>query len=157
VIQVGAPAPAFRLPDTDGAPVALEDLRGRPALLLFLPAAFTQVCSSELGDLASVSARVERAGARALAIACDSLFVLRSWAEAQDLTRGSVTLLSDFWPHGDVSRSYDAFDAERGIATRTSYLIDADGTVAWSTASPAGVARDLEEHAAAVERLAERA
>lgn len=156
MIAVGAPAPAFRLPDVDGAPVTLEDLRGRAALLVFLPAAFTPVCSAELRGLAQVAERVHAAGARLVAIACDSMFVLRTWVESQGLPSGSVTVLSDFWPHGEVSRSYGAFDAERGLSTRTSFLLDGDGVVVWRDATPAGIARDLEEHAAAVERLAAR-
>ncbi len=34
-LEVGTPAPAFILPDVNGAPVALEDFAGRRALLVF--------------------------------------------------------------------------------------------------------------------------
>lgn len=39
-------------------------------------------------------------------------------------------VLSDFWPHGEVSSSYGVFNAERGMPTRSLFVIDRDGTVA---------------------------
>lgn len=150
MIPVGQAAPAFELPDTDAAPVALSEL-GRPALLVFLPAAFTPLCSGELDALAEVRDDIERARTSVLGIACDSVFALRTWAE--QLGERAPRLLSDFWPHGRVSTAYGAFDDLRGLATRTSYLVDDGGTVRWSARSPAGVARDMHEHRSAVERL----
>jgi peroxiredoxin len=153
VIQAGRSAPAFRLPDTDGTPVDLVDLDGA-ALLVFLPAAFTPLCSNELAGMVGLAESVAEHGVRVLGISCDSMFALRTWAEAAGVAGGSApTLLSDFWPHGEVARRYGALDEERGTATRTSYLVDAGRVVRWSTRSPAGVARDLGTHRAAVERL----
>ena len=37
LVEEGRVAPAFTLPDQDGAPVALKDLRGRPVVLYFYP------------------------------------------------------------------------------------------------------------------------
>ena len=38
-------------------------------------------------------------------------------------------VLSDFWPHGEVCNSYGVFNAERGMPTRSLFVIDLDGTV----------------------------
>lgn len=157
MIESGQPAPGFRLPDTNGTPVDLGDLGGRLVLLVFLPAAFTPVCTAEFAGLARLHEPAARAGAQVVAVSCDSMFALRAWAEAEGVAvapAGQAIVLSDFWPHGEVSRAYDAFDHERGIATRASYLIDGEGVVRWSTRSAAGVARDMDEHIRAVERLA---
>ena len=35
-LHVGDPAPELRLPDLEGAPVSLSDLRGKPVVLVFL-------------------------------------------------------------------------------------------------------------------------
>lgn len=152
MIPVGEPAPELCLPDIHGTPTDLADLDGA-ALLVFLPAAFTPLCSGELAGMPSLAEAVAAHGVRVLAVSCDSMFVLRTWAEQSGITGDStLTLLSDFWPHGEVSRRYQAFDDERGTSTRTSYLIDGDGVIRWSTRSPAGVARDLEDHRTAVEQ-----
>ena len=39
-------------------------------------------------------------------------------------------VLSDFWPHGEVSSSYGVFNEERGMPTRSLFVIDLDSTVA---------------------------
>lgn len=150
MIRPGSPGPEFELSDTDGRALSLAQLRGAPVLLVFLPAAFTPVCSAELGALAAIHGEVSGSGASLVAVACDSMFTLRMWCEQEKV---SIPMVSDFWPHGAVSRAYGAFDGERGIATRTSYVLDGGGTVRWSTRSPAGVARDFGEHLAAVRAL----
>ena len=48
------------------------------------------------------------------------------WAEINSF---EFPILSDFWPHGDVARAYGVFDEGRGVATRSSFVLDADGTV----------------------------
>ena len=151
MIGLGEPAPELGLVDIDGSPFDLSEADGA-ALLAFLPAAFTPVCSSELAGLVGLAADLAGRGVRVLGIACDSMFVLRTWAEAAGVGEAGPTLLSDFWPHGEVARRYQAFDEQRGIATRTSYLVDHHGVIRWSAQSPAGVARDLEGHRCAVER-----
>ncbi|MFV0253818.1 MAG: redoxin domain-containing protein [Beutenbergiaceae bacterium] len=150
MIPAGIPAPDFSLPDTTGRQVELRQ-SGVPVLVVFLPAAFTPVCSGELHALDRVREAVPE-GARVVAVACDSMFALRTW---RDQERVGVELLSDFWPHGRVSRAFGAFDAGSGLSTRASFAIDTTGVVRWSTQSPAGIARDMDEHATKVRELRE--
>ena len=42
MIEPGEQAPDFELPDQDGAPVRLSELRGRPVVLYFYPKADTR-------------------------------------------------------------------------------------------------------------------
>ena len=69
------------------------------------------------------------------------------------LFRSFFPLLSDYWPHGEASTAYGVFDPANGAPTRSSVLIDRDGTVRWSVHSEMGAARDLDDHAAAVAAL----
>ncbi|PWB68171.1 MAG: peroxiredoxin, partial [Holophagae bacterium] len=46
-IRVGASAPAFTLPDQDGEPVSLSNLRGQWAVLYFYPKDDTPGCTTE--------------------------------------------------------------------------------------------------------------
>ena len=53
--------------------------------------------------------------------------------------------MSDFWPHGAVSRSYGAFNDERGMSVRSLFVIDTDGTIIHSEESTQrGVLPDIE-------------
>lgn len=148
LLQVGVAGPDFSLADTHGAPVTLADLRGAPALLVFFPFAFSSVCHSEFTEL---NRRLADFGeTRVLGISCDSVMSLRAWADHEDF---AMTLLSDFWPHGQAARAYGAFDSAVGHPRRLSVLLDAGGAVAWTASSTPGKARDMAEHVAAAQSL----
>lgn len=148
--QVGDLAPDFTLVDTHGTPVRLGALRGAPVAIVFVPFAFSGVCTGELCELRDNLAAFDRAGVRLLVISCDSMFALRAWAEQDGYP---FELLSDFWPHGEVARAYGVFDDERGLAWRGSFLLDAQGVVSWSVVNPRGQARDLAGYLGAIEQL----
>jgi mycoredoxin-dependent peroxiredoxin len=123
---IGAPAPDFELPATDKTPTALSSFRGHNTLVVFIPFPFTGNCTNEactlrdhLSDLASLDANV-------VVITCDTPYANRVWAEQNGLT---FPVLSDFWPHGEVARSYGAFNEPTGSATRSTFVLDADGIV----------------------------
>ena len=54
-----------------------------------------------------------------------------AWVTAnfEDHVSKSPLVLSDFWPHGDVSRRYGVFNEERGMSVRSLFVIDTDGTI----------------------------
>lgn len=149
-VRPGDVAPDFTLTDTHGTPVRLADLRGGPVLLVFVPFAFSGTCTSELCELRDNIADFETAGVTLYAISCDPVFSLKAWAAQEGY---EFELLSDFWPHGEVSRQYGVFDDERGLANRGSFLIDADGVVRWSVVNPRGQRRDLAGYKAALAAL----
>jgi mycoredoxin-dependent peroxiredoxin len=133
VITVGDDAPDVLLQDQHGRSQSLAARRGsRQVLLVFFPFAFTGVCSGELRELSDNAAAIASFGADVLAVSCDAVPALRAFADSQQL---EIPLLSDFWPHGEVASSYGAFDATNGIAGRSSFLIDRDGVVRWTTST----------------------
>lgn len=153
-LRPGDPAPDLTLPDTFGTPVRLEALRGTPALVVFLPLAFSRTCTSELRALRDHLDELEQARVRLLLVTCDAPPTLLAWAEHEGLVEGAgVHLLSDFWPHGAASRAFGAFEEVTGTPRRVSLLVDADGVVRWTTEAAPGRARDVAEHLAAVAAL----
>ena len=146
----GEPAPDFSLTDTHGAPVRLADLRGTRVALVFVPFAFSGVCTDELCELRDNLEVFTAAGVRLLVVSCDPVHSLRAWGEHEGYT---FDLLSDFWPHGAAAAAYGVFDAERGRALRGSFLIDADGVVRWAVVNPAGQARSLDRYREALAAL----
>ena len=145
---MGDLAPDFATRNQHGQPVSLTDLRGRPAVVVFYPWAFSDICTGELSGLRDAAAEFEAAGARLVAISCDAMFTLRVYAETEDLP---FDLLTDHWPHGAIARAYGVFDEEAGCALRGSFVLDPDGRVVWSVVNQIGEARDIAAHLAAVQ------
>ncbi len=62
-----------------------------------------------------------------MGLSADPRAALRSWAGS--LGGIAHPLLSDFWPHGETLRAYDAFNEEAGTARRSLFIIDKEGIV----------------------------
>ncbi|MGI8646267.1 MAG: peroxiredoxin [Nocardioides sp.] len=151
-LELGTTAPDFLLRDQFGQDVQLSSYRGQKAVaLVFYPFAFSGVCTSEMAAIRDRLDDFLTFDTEVLAVSCDPTYALRSWADADGL---NFPLLSDFWPHGEVTRRYGVFDEERGCPQRSSYVVDPEGLVRWSVhnASPQG--RDLDELLRALRALA---
>jgi mycoredoxin-dependent peroxiredoxin len=138
-LTVGDAAPEFSLPDQDKQVVSLAELRGTPALLVFYPFAFSGLCTGELCQLRDELAEYTAAGVKVLAISTDPTFTLKAYREQQGF---DFPLLSDFWPHGAVAQSYAAFNEKAGMALRATFLVDADGTIAFAEVNSPGDVRE---------------
>ncbi|MES9519380.1 peroxiredoxin [Streptomyces capoamus] len=150
-IQVGDKAPGFELKDNHGRTVKLSDFRGeKNVVLLFYPFAFTGVCTGELCELRDNLPRFADRDTQLLAVSNDSIHTLRVFAEQEGL---EYPLLSDFWPHGNVSRAYGVFDEDKGCAVRGTFIIDKEGVVRWTVVNGLPDARDLNEYVQALDTL----
>ena len=143
-IETGDQAPDFTLSTADGGRLTLSEAwRDSPVLLVFFPLAFSPRCEEELCSLRDDDAAFAQAGVRVVGISVDSPHSLRAWADQQGYR---FDLASDFWPHGEVAGAYGVFLRNRGVADRTSFLIDRAGVVrAVITAEP-GASRPLEAY-----------
>jgi peroxiredoxin len=151
-VEVGQEAPDFTLPNQFGEPVTLSDYRGdKNVLLMFYPFAFTGVCTGELCTIRDRYTDFVNDDTIVLSVSCDSRHSLRVFAEQEGLTH---PMLSDFWPHGDVSAAYGAFLPEKGYPTRASFVIDKDGVVRWSVVNSPRDARSADDYAGALTALA---
>lgn len=148
--QIGTVAPDFTLTNTHGAAVTLSELRGKPVLIVFIPFAFSGICTGELCELRDNVAVFESADVTLLAVSTDPMFSLKAWAEKEGYT---FDLLSDFWPHGEVAQQYGVFNAEKGMAVRGSFLIDAAGVVRWAVVNEPGAARSFAGYEAALQAI----
>ncbi|WP_300679307.1 peroxiredoxin [Nocardioides sp.] len=151
-LELGRPAPDFTLRDQFGADVRLSSYVGSKAvLLLFYPAAFSGVCTGEMSGIRSRLDSFLTFDTEVLALSCDPVYALRAFADADGL---NFPLLSDFWPHGEVAQAYDVFDESRGMARRSSYVIDKAGTLRWAVHNANSDSRDLAEHLRQLEAAA---
>ncbi|MFF9766217.1 peroxiredoxin [Streptomyces sp. NPDC053086] len=150
-IQVGDKAPDFELKDNHGRTVRLSDFHGdKNVVLLFYPFAFTGVCTGELCELRDNLPRFADRDTQLLAVSNDSIHTLRVFAEQEGL---EYPLLSDFWPHGNVSRAYGVFDEDKGCAVRGTFIIDKEGVVRWTVVNGLPDARDLDDYVKALDTL----
>jgi thioredoxin-dependent peroxiredoxin len=131
VIAQGEPAPDFTLPDQDGNPVSLSELRGRRVVLYFYPRADTPGCTAQACGIRDHSADYEAAGAVVLGVSPDSVEDIKRFHGGQGL---NFTLLADA-DHA-VAERYGTWGQKKlygktymGVR-RATFVIDADGTVA---------------------------
>jgi peroxiredoxin len=143
-LRIGGPAPDFSLRDQFGQDYRLSDHRGSKAVaIFFFPFAFSGVCTGEMAGIRHRLADFLTFDTDVVAISCDPMFALRTFADTDGL---NFPLLSDFWPHGEVSKAYDVFNERTGAPRRSSYVIDKEGLVRWSVHNAMPEGRDLEEH-----------
>ena len=132
MIEEGAEAPDFELPDQDGNPVRLSELRGQTVVLYFYPRADTPGCTAQACAIRDRHGEFDEAGAVVLGVSPDPVSALRKFADKYGLP---FTLLSDedhavaeaygTWVH-KPARGY--MKARMGIE-RSTFVIGPDGRV----------------------------
>jgi len=133
VIEVGARAPEFTLPNHRGEQISLSDYRGRTVVLAFYPNDFSPVCSEQLSIYQEVLAQIRETGAELVGISTDGSWAHNAFRKQLGL---EMPLLSDFHPKGEVSRAYGAYLERWGTPNRSMVLIDEQGIVRWVHAEP---------------------
>ncbi len=143
-LEPGTPAPDFTLPDADGTPVTLSDLRGRKVVLYVYPAAGTPGCTTQACDFRDSLSSLQAAGFEVLGISPDKPEKLARFRQKESL---SFPLLSD--PAKEVMTAYGAYGEkslygklvtgvirstfvvdEQGVLTSAAYGVKAKGHVA---------------------------
>ena len=150
-VQQGDTAPDFELKDQTNQPVRLSDYRGKKhVVLVFYPLSFTGVCEGEMCAIRDSIEVFRTDEVETLAVSVDSPFTHKKWAEEQGF---EFPLLADFWPHGEVARTYGVFEDALGVAVRGTFIIDKDGTVVYTDRNPVPEARDQEQWKAALREI----
>src|SRR5256714_7373466 len=137
-IKVGSKAPDFTLKSKTpaDADIKLSDNFGKKnTVLLFFPAAFTGVCTTEMCQLSSNLDGYSGLNADVIAVSVDSPFAQQAWAQKEKI---GITLASDL--NKDVIKKYDVvFPMLAGVgdtAARAAFVIDKNGVVQYSEQTP---------------------
>jgi peroxiredoxin Q/BCP len=127
---VGDPAPDFELPDQDGTPTKLSDLRGKRVVLYFYPKADTPGCTTQACGVRDHVEEYDAAGAVVLGVSPDPVKAVKKFHEKQGL---NFALLADS-DHA-VAERYGVW-VEKSMYgrtymgnERTTFVIGADGVV----------------------------
>ena len=131
MVEQGDQAPDFTLPDQDGNPVALSDLRGTPVVLYFYPKADTPGCTTQACGIRDHTADYDKAHARVVGVSPDTVAAQRKFAEKYNL---DFTLLAD--ENHEVADLYGVWGEKKmygktymGVQ-RATFIIDPEGKVA---------------------------
>ena len=142
-LPVGSKAPDFELSTKNAEGIKLVKLSDNfgknNTLLLFVPMAFTSVCTSELCAVSAGFTTYDGLNTAVYGISGDSPFSLETWAKEAKIT---IPLLSDY--DHSVARAYGVAYTSflpnanlplAGVAKRSAFVIDRDGVVQYSESS----------------------
>ena len=135
MIKVGSVAPNFNLMDHNRRLVSLESFLGtKNVILSFFVFAFTDNWTSQISEFREYKSKFTKRNTQVLGISCDP----RPALAAYNLSLGPfsgypVKLLSDFYPHGSVSKSYGLFNEESGTSFRAVVIVGKDGKVKFAS------------------------
>ena len=146
-IEVGSKAPDFTLKSSNGPgeknDFGLTDVTisanfgEKNTVVLFVPLAFTGVCTGELCDITAGLGSYGELNADVIAVSVDSPFAQGQWAEKENI---GVTLASDL--NKQTAKDYgvllDDLIGVGATSARAAFVIDKEGTVQYAeqTASP---------------------
>lgn len=137
-LKKGDKAPLFTLKTMTAEglkDVSLADNIGKKAtVLLFIPFAFTGVCTDELCSVSQNLDAYKDLDAAVYGISVDSPFAQQGWAAAKHI---SLTLLSDF--NKEVVTAYgvkyEDFIGFKGVSKRSAFVVGKDGKIAYAWVS----------------------
>jgi peroxiredoxin len=150
LLAPGTKAPNFTLPMAPNEPFSLSDLRGKPVILAFYPADWSPTCGDQIALYNQILPEFQKFGAELLGISVDGAWCHKAYSENRKL---KFKLLADFEPKGAVSRQYGAYRNADGMSERALFVLDKDGTIAWSYLSPIRVNPGADGILEALEKL----
>ena len=143
MLTIGTKAPDFTLSTatTDGPKqVTLSaEIGGKNILLLFVPMAFTGVCTTELCEISKGIGSYDSLDCTVYGISGDNPFAQQAWAQKEGIT---ITLLSDY-EHAVAKAygiAYESFLPQiglgmGGVPKRSAFLIDRSGVIQYAEAN----------------------
>lgn len=133
LLQIGEKAPDFTLPTGPDEQVSLSDYSGRPVILAFYPADWSSVCGDQMSLYNEMLSVFEEHNAQLLGISVDGIWSHLAFSKDRNL---QFPLLSDFHPKGEVANKYGAYLKDKGICSRSLFVIDGQRIVRYCYESP---------------------
>ncbi|MFW5653839.1 MAG: redoxin domain-containing protein [Planctomycetota bacterium] len=130
-IRQGDAAQPFELPHAPGEKVNLADEFGKEkVVLLFIPLAFSPVCTTEMCHMRDEWSKWEGMNAKVYGVSVDSPFVTAKFRESENLP---FPILSDF--NKEMSSAYGCIHEDlvglKGVSKRSAFVVGTDGKVAY--------------------------
>ncbi len=124
--------------------VSDETLKGKWSVLIFMPAAFTFNCPTEIEDAADNYAAFKDAGAEVYIVTTDTHFSHKVWHETSDAVRkAKFPLVGD--PTHTLTNAFGVHIPEEGLALRGTFIINPEGQIKTAEIHSNEIARDVSE------------
>jgi len=131
-VQVGQPAPDFRVVDGGFAPVSLSDFKGKAVLISAVPSLDTGVCALQTKRFNEEIAKLPD-DVVAITISTDLPFAQGRFCETEKT--GAIKILSDS-VHRDFAYKYGVMIKDMGLLTRSIFVIGKDSTLLYKEIVP---------------------
>ena len=124
--------------------VTNETFKGKWSVLIFMPAAFTFNCPTEVEDAAENYAEFQKMGAEVYIVTTDSHFAHKVWHETSPAVgKAKFPLIGD--PTHQLTRAFDVHIDADGMALRGTFVINPDGIIKTAEVHSNEIARDVKE------------
>lgn len=124
--------------------VSDESLKGHWSVLVFMPAAFTFNCPTEVEDAADNYAEFQKAGAEIYIVTTDTHFSHKVWHETSPaVSKAKFPLVGD--PTHALTRAFGVHIDEEGLALRGTFVINPEGVIKTVEVHDNAIARDMRE------------
>jgi peroxiredoxin (alkyl hydroperoxide reductase subunit C) len=124
--------------------VTNESIRGKWNVFVFMPAAFTFNCPTEIEDAADNYAEFEKMGAEVYIVTTDTHFSHKVWHETSPAVgKARFPLVGD--PTHTLTRGFGVHIDAEGLALRGTFVINPDGIVKTAEVHSNEIARDVSE------------
>ncbi len=124
--------------------VSDQDLQGKWSVLIFMPAAFTFNCPTEIEDAADHYAEFQALGAEVYIVTTDTHFSHKVWHETSPaVSKARFPLVGD--PTHQLTRAFGVHIDEVGLALRGTFVINPDGVIKTMEVHDNAIARDVTE------------
>ena len=121
-----------------------QSLKGKWSVLIFMPAAFTFNCPTEVEDAADNYAEFQKLGAEVYIVTTDSHFAHKVWHETSPAVgKAKFPLIGD--PTHVLAKMFDVLIPEDGMALRGTFVVNPDGVIKTAEVHSNEIARDVKE------------
>lgn len=124
--------------------VTEESLKGHWSVLIFMPAAFTFNCPTEIEDAADNYAEFQKMGAEVYIVTTDTHFSHKVWHETSPAVgKAKFPLIGD--PTHQLTNAFGVHIPEAGLALRGTFVVNPEGVIKTLEIHDNAIARDVSE------------
>jgi NADH-dependent peroxiredoxin subunit C len=144
---INTPVPSFKTTAFHAGEfvqVTDQSLKGKWSVVVFMPAAFTFNCPTEVEDAADNYAEFQKLGAEVYIVTTDTHFSHKVWhSTSPAVGKAKFPLVGD--PTHALTKAFGVHIDEEGLALRGTFVINPDGVIKTMEVHDNAIARDMKE------------